>query len=75
MHVCLLLSIFPTRHKLIDTFIVDAAVMERILITGVDLNTASPEVLRRVPGLRNYVDKIIEYRAKHGPFRSKYVNS
>lgn len=49
------------------------AVVESVVnAVGVDLNTASPSLLRYVAGIKASVAKaIVEYREKHGKFRSR----
>ncbi|MBU4329145.1 MAG: RNA-binding transcriptional accessory protein [Acidobacteria bacterium] len=39
---------------------------------GVDVNIASPELLRYVSGMnKNLAEKVFQYRAKNGPFKSR----
>ena len=50
----------------------DAVVESCVNFVGVDVNTASPALLRYVSGLNQLTArKICEYRASHGPFRSR----
>jgi protein Tex len=54
-----------------------AAALERVVVScvnfaGVELNSASPQVLRAVSGINSRVaDAIVAYRAEHGPFSSR----
>ena len=50
----------------------DAVVEDCVNAVGVDVNTASPSLLRRVSGLTNTTAKnIVSYREENGPFRSR----
>lgn len=50
----------------------DYAVEQCIVATGVDVNTASTSLLRRVPGIGpKLAGYIVDYRNEHGPFTSR----
>lgn len=50
----------------------DAVVESCVNYVGVDVNTASPALLRYVSGMNQLTARrLCEYRAKHGPFRSR----
>jgi protein Tex len=50
----------------------DAVVESCVNFVGVDVNTASPALLRYVSGLNQLTARrLYEYRQKHGPFRSR----
>jgi uncharacterized protein len=50
----------------------DAVVESCVNYVGVDLNTASPALLRYVSGLNQLTARrLYDYRAQHGPFRSR----
>jgi uncharacterized protein len=50
----------------------DAVVESCVNYVGVDLNTASPALLRYVSGLNQLTARrLFDYRAQHGPFRSR----
>jgi uncharacterized protein len=50
----------------------DAVVESCVNFVGVDVNTASPSLLRYVSGLNQLTARrLYEYRQKHGPFRSR----
>ncbi|MBR0162190.1 MAG: RNA-binding transcriptional accessory protein, partial [Oscillospiraceae bacterium] len=50
----------------------DAVVEDCVNAVGVDVNTASPSLLRRVSGLTSTTAKnIVSYREENGPFRSR----
>ena len=50
----------------------DAAVQSCVNFVGVDVNTASPALLRYVSGLNQLTARrLYEYRTTHGPFRSR----
>lgn len=50
----------------------DETVMSCVNAVGVDINTASPHLLRYVSGLGNVLAKsIVEYRTTNGPFKSR----
>ena len=50
----------------------DAVVESCVNYVGVDLNTASPALLRYVSGLNQLTARrLYEYRAQHGPFRNR----
>ena len=50
----------------------DAVVESCVNYVGVDLNTASPSLLRYVSGLNQLTARrVVEYRQQHGPFRSR----
>lgn len=47
----------------------DEVVMECVSFVGVDINTASKDILSRVAGLTNLrAEKILSYRQENGPF-------
>ncbi|GLV40385.1 uncharacterized protein CBL_04185 [Carabus blaptoides fortunei] len=51
----------------------DEVVSECVSFVGVDLNTASRCLLKRVAGLSTQrTDNIIKHRTKHGPFTNRY---
>ena len=50
----------------------DAVVESCVNYVGVDVNTASPALLRYVSGMNQLTARrLCEYRSKHGPFRSR----
>ncbi len=50
----------------------DAVVESCVNYVGVDVNTASPALLRYVSGMNQLTARrLCEYRTKHGPFRSR----
>src|SRR5205085_5629250 len=50
----------------------DAVVESCVNYVGVDLNTASPSLLRYVSGLNQLTARrLYDYRTSHGPFRSR----
>ncbi|MHB8956968.1 MAG: helix-hairpin-helix domain-containing protein [Pirellulaceae bacterium] len=50
----------------------DAVVESCVNYVGVDVNTASPALLRYVSGMNQLTARrLCEYRAKHGPFRTR----
>ena len=50
----------------------DFAVSKIVNSVGVNINTASPSLLKYVSGItKRYIDKIIEFRDKHGRFNSR----
>ncbi len=50
----------------------DRVVTSCVNYAGVDVNTASPQLLRYVSGINTRVaDAIVAYRAEHGPFTSR----
>ena len=50
----------------------DGVVESCVNHVGVDVNTASVPLLRHVSGLNQHVAReLVEYRAKHGPFRNR----
>jgi len=50
----------------------DAVVESCVNFVGVDVNTASPALLRYVSGLNQLTARrLVEYRQKHGPFRNR----
>ena len=50
----------------------DAVVESCVNYVGVDVNTASPALLRYVSGMNQLTARrLCEYRAKHGPFRNR----
>ncbi len=50
----------------------EAVVESCVNHVGVDVNTASVPLLRHVAGLNQHVAReLVEYRAKHGPFKSR----
>src|SRR6202162_2364484 len=50
----------------------DAVVESCVNYVGVDLNTASPALLRYVSGLNQLTARrLYDYRAQHGPFRNR----
>jgi len=50
----------------------DAVVESCVNYVGVDLNTASPSLLRYVSGLNQLTARrVVEYRQQHGPFHSR----
>ncbi len=50
----------------------DFAVSKIVNSVGVNINTASPSLLKYVSGItKRYIDKIVEYRDKHGRFNSR----
>lgn len=50
----------------------DAVVESCVNFVGVDLNTASPALLRYVSGLNQLTaQRVYEHRSQHGPFRSR----
>jgi uncharacterized protein len=50
----------------------DDCVMSCVNAVGVEVNTASPELLSYVSGLnRTLAENIVSYRTEHGPFRSR----
>ncbi len=50
----------------------DAVVEDCVNAVGVDVNTASPSLLRRVSGLTSSTAKnIVSYREEHGPFTAR----
>lgn len=50
----------------------DEVVMECVSFVGVDINTASKDILSRVAGLTNLrAEKILSYRKENGPFLNR----
>jgi len=50
----------------------DFTVMSCVNMVGVDLNTASPQLLAYISGIgRNMAARIVEYRTAHGPFAAR----
>ena len=50
----------------------DGVVEDCVNAVGVDVNTASPSLLRRVSGLNAATAKnIVAYREEHGPFTAR----
>ena len=50
----------------------DFVVSKTVNSVGVNINTASPSLLKYVSGItKKYIDKIIEYRNKNGKFKSR----
>lgn len=50
----------------------DEVVMECVSFVGVDINTASKDILSHVAGLTNLrAEKILSYREENGPFRNR----
>ena len=52
--------------------VLDREVESCVSRVGVNLNTASPQLLARVPGIgRSLAGRIVHHRQKHGPFRNR----
>lgn len=59
-----------SQKKLSDNL--DFVVSKTVNSVGVNINTASPSLLKYVSGItKKCIDKIIEYREKHGKFNSR----